>query len=470
MASNYFGITDTGKVRGNNEDAFLVEPVSNGRFIAACVIDGVGGYSGGEVAARIARDMILEHLKKGGDDVFAIMKRSFVAANEKIQQQRKSEPNNAQMACVVTLALVDIKENKFYYCHVGDTRLYLLRDNSLVKITKDHSFVGFLEDNGRLSEDAAMRHPKRNEINKALGFDAQFNADEYLETADSPFLPGDYLLLCSDGLSDMISNGQMISILNSNSSLVEKGKALVKAANDAGGKDNITVVLVHNDKAPVKQEALRPAVSLKQTEDPVEDEVSLKPLSATETIITEPKKSSTVPILSILCLVLLGAFLWLLYKGYHNKRVYQQQSSNIIVKKDRNEQERRFVDSIGAASNGEVFVIAAAGAPPLTITDSVLINNDSLHIMGNGATLVGDSSYTGPAFTLGTSCRYVLLDSLTLENFDVGVLVQNKGLHLKNVQFKNVRIPVQYQFMFPQGLPVSGNLSEWPIVTDSLTQ
>ena len=121
------------------------------------------------------------------------------------------------MACVLTLVLADVEENKFYYAHVGDTRLYLLRDNSLVKVSNDHSFVGFLEDNGRLTEEAAMRHPKRNEINKALGFDEeQLLQPDYIETAESPFLPSDILLLCSDGLSDMINQKTITSILTSN--------------------------------------------------------------------------------------------------------------------------------------------------------------------------------------------------------------------------------------------------------------
>jgi serine/threonine protein phosphatase PrpC len=109
------------------------------------------------------------------------------------------------------MALVDIANNKFYYTHVGDTRLYLFRD-SLVKVSRDHSFVGFLEDNGKLSEEAAMRHPKRNEINKALGFDAQIASKDYIETGESPFLPGDMLLLCSDGLTDMVNNSAITSI------------------------------------------------------------------------------------------------------------------------------------------------------------------------------------------------------------------------------------------------------------------
>ncbi|HYK54862.1 MAG TPA: PP2C family serine/threonine-protein phosphatase, partial [Flavisolibacter sp.] len=190
MAENFFGITDTGRQRNNNEDAFIAQSILNRQFIVACVIDGVGGYEGGEVAAAIARETILQALKKSPDNLLHTMQQAFASANEKIYQERVASGKNSSMACVATLAVVDIKNNKLSYVHVGDTRLYLFRDHSLIKITKDQSFVGFLEDSGRLPEQEAMKHPKRNEINKALGFDqpAGFYND-YIETGESPFLP-----------------------------------------------------------------------------------------------------------------------------------------------------------------------------------------------------------------------------------------------------------------------------------------
>ena len=142
----------------------------------------------------------------------------------------------------------------------------LLRDNSLVKVSHDHSFVGFLEESGRLTEENAMNHPKRNEINKALGFDEEkFIEDDYVETGESPFLPGDILLLCSDGLSDMINSRTITGILSSPHSLKEKSNALIDTANLAGGKDNITVVLIENDKSPSQHEATKPVVKKNET-------------------------------------------------------------------------------------------------------------------------------------------------------------------------------------------------------------
>lgn len=462
MAKNYFGITDTGKVRSNNEDAFIAQPVLNDQFVAACVIDGLGGYEGGEVAARLAHNAIFSHLQNNkSSDITALMKEAVVAANDAIYREKQVSKENGQMACVLTLAIADLVNNKFFYAHVGDTRLYLLRDNSLVKVTHDHSFVGFLEDNGRLSEEAAMHHPKRNEINKALGFDSQIRTPDYIETGESPFLPGDVILLCSDGLTDMIDNSTITSVLNKDENLSFKGKALINAANDAGGKDNITVVLVENNKTPIQHAATKPAMTVKNFDDASDKErlVELKTASATNARIVRKKTSSAVPLFIFLSLLILAALIWLLYQSYNDKNEKKEVNHIVDVKK-RNEQEQLFIDSINGTKTNEVFVLNQAGNPPVALTDSISINRDSLHIIGNGVTIKSDTTYKGAAFTLSPACQYILLDSLTLENFDIGVLVRNGGLHLKNVQFRNCRVPVQYQFLFGDTSVVSGRFAD----------
>lgn len=460
MAKNYFGITDTGKMRQNNEDTFIAQHVLNNRYIAACVIDGVGGYEGGEVAAQLAHDAILDTFKSKGDDVIATLKEAFTAANERIYKNKKASTDKDQMACVLTLALADVPNNKFYYAHVGDTRLYLLRDSSLVKITKDHSFVGFLEDSGRLSEDAAMKHPKRNEINKALGFDGAIAADGYIETGESPFLPNDVIMLCSDGLSDMISNNAMTTILTSNQTLAEKGKALIQAANDAGGKDNITVVLVQNDKQPVKHEATRPISVVKKNEEvrtteisDAQEEVQMRP-------VEKKRKKGGGGLIVFLFLLLIAAVGWWLFKDYANKKEHEQNVANIVTVKKRNLQEQQLLDSINGSTTQEVFIVNQAGGQPIVISDSIVINKDTLHIIGNGATLLRDTSYNGPALILSSSTKYVLLDSLIIENFDIGILVHNEGLHFKNVQFRNCRVPVDYRFNLPNNRILNGPLRD----------
>src|SRR5687768_2886569 len=107
MADHFFGITDTGKVRDNNEDAFIAQEINHKKLVLACVIDGVGGYSGGEIAAAIARDSIIDHLKDSSNGVISRMKESFIKASEKIDAQKDQQPQYANMACVLTLAVVD---------------------------------------------------------------------------------------------------------------------------------------------------------------------------------------------------------------------------------------------------------------------------------------------------------------------------------------------------------------------------
>jgi serine/threonine protein phosphatase PrpC len=470
MAENFFGITDTGKLRTNNEDTFIAQPVLNDEFIAACVVDGVGGYAGGEVAAQLAHDAILSHLKNRSADVLAMLKEAVSAANEAIHAEKKVSKANEQMACVLTLALADIGNNKFYYVHVGDTRLYLFRDNSLVKITRDHSFVGFLEDSGRLTEEAAMRHPKRNEINKALGFDAYIGTDDYIETGESPFLPGDTILLCSDGLSDMIANSAITSILSTDKSLAAKGKALIQAANEAGGKDNITVVLVNNNKRPLKHTATKPVSINKNVAGKSDEPVAVASAAGSEnTIAKKRKRGSILPFFIFLLILLLGALGWIFYQNYENGKTHKNDANAGEVERKRNEQEQKLIDSINGNATKEVFVINTPDAKPIIITDSISINKDSLHIIGNGATLSSDSMYKGPAFIISQNSKYLLLDSLTFENFDIGVLTRNPGLHLKNVQFKNCRIPVQYNFLFQDRPVINGRFADTIFYNSDLT-
>src|SRR4051812_45669142 len=121
MSKNYYGITDMGRVRKNNEDAFIAEPVAHDRYVLAAVIDGVGGYEGGEIAARIAQDTLLAHLQRlqGDADIMLAMKRALAAANEKIYSEKQLSDENGRMSCVLTAAVIDMHNNQFYYVHVG---------------------------------------------------------------------------------------------------------------------------------------------------------------------------------------------------------------------------------------------------------------------------------------------------------------------------------------------------------------
>lgn len=465
MAENFFGTTNTGKVRDNNEDAFIAEKLSNG-WIIACVIDGVGGYEGGEVAAEIARTTILQKVQQSSGDVLQSMKGGMQAANQNIYNEKLSGKGNNQMACVVTLALVDVENNQFYYAHVGDTRLYLLRDQSLVKVTKDHSFVGFLEDSGRLSEKEAMAHPKRNEINKALGFDAQMEMkDDYIETGSSPFLPGDMLLLCSDGLTDLVNNETMNSILAASKTLQDKGEALINAANNSGGKDNITVVLVKNDKKPLKQKATKPVAPKKNENN---EEVAVASPNSNTTLpaaIPERKRSGAlVWALLFLALAFAGLSYWLWSKNQELEAAIPKP----LPPRSLNAGEKKLVDSLGLASSLFQMTPGAFGQT-IVLGDTLFVRQDTLHINGNGIVLQRDSAYNGPAIKATANNKILILENITFKDFSTGVLLQGKGIELRNVQFQNVPTPVQRQVQLPSGQPLTGLFRDTVILkNDSL--
>ncbi len=447
MADNFFGITDKGKMRDNNEDRFIAQAILQKRYLLACVIDGVGGYEGGEIASALAHDAILDYLQKPFTEIIPSLKNALTSANDKIYKRKLNEKEVSEMACVLTLALTDIKENKFYYAHVGDTRLYLLRDNSLVKVTKDHSFVGFLEDSGRLSEVEAMNHPKRNEINKALGFDEQqFLQSDYIETGESPFLPGDILLLCSDGLSDMINNKIITTILTSEKNLREKGKAFIKAANEAGGKDNITVVLVKNDKVQLVHEATKPVIIKKNEAQEGKPIIEKEEEIAEEPHIQEAKRNGSITLLSLLLIILIAALAWFIYNDYFKDKTPPEPKAIMPARHTINADEQKLSDSINNKKEISLNKIFAANQS-IVFNDSIFVDRDSLIIHGNNSHISADSSFNNAAFIFSSTCKYILIDSLTFENFHVGIITKNTALHLKNVQFKNCKVAVQHEIL-----------------------
>lgn len=443
MTENFFGITDKGKRRDKNEDTFIAENLTGKGLQVVCVIDGVGGYKGGEVAAAIARTVILDHLNKISGNVTSLLKRAIVSANEKIVSEKKNGNGNERMACVLTLAVTDIDNNKFYYAHVGDTRLYLLRDDSLVKITKDHSVVGFLEESGRLTEEEAMRHPRRNEINKALGFEAAINPDsDFIETGESPFLPGDMLLLCSDGLSDMIGTDTITPILNKKTALAAKAQELIDEANEAGGNDNITAVLVENNRQSKIKSSAIPA----QKKNDGEEETPANETNH-EAIPKNRSNKGLIVFLTLLSLALAFAFLFTLLKDTATKETIV--ATPLVQPLVKSDEEKNLLAGINDSS--KVYALAGLNTP-VTISDSIFITGDSLHIIGNGNVLRSDSAYKGAGLIISSSAKQIFLDSLVFENFDVAIAVETNNVKFRNVRFVNCRVPVQYNIRMADSL------------------
>lgn len=237
----FAGGTDPGRIRENNEDEFHCD-AADGIML---VIDGMGGRLAGEVAAGIARRMILRRLERRTGTMPERIREAIALANNEILRQAGQNPEWEGMACVLTLAL--IKGRRLTVGHVGDSRLYEIRHGRIEKITRDHSPVGEREDIGQLTEIEAMRHPQRNEVNRSVG-DVEHAPDDekFIDIFERDLSPDTSLLMCSDGLSDMITSTQILDIVGSCAGLPDAGPEIVRrligAANDAGGRDNITVV------------------------------------------------------------------------------------------------------------------------------------------------------------------------------------------------------------------------------------
>jgi len=240
------GKSDIGKTRSNNEDENIAKTIWDTNHVLGVVIDGVGGYDGGEEAARIAKETIVNYLEKyPNGERLALLKQAVVEANNKIVEERLLQPKFNNMACVLTACLIETEKKRINMVHVGDTRLYQYYDHVLIKLSHDHSLVGYREEIGNLTEEEAMNHPQRNQINRLVGEKThQVDDKDFLEAATFPLMPNSTLLLCSDGLSDMLMKKEMESILQQDISLEEKANGLIQSANDKGGNDNITVVLI----------------------------------------------------------------------------------------------------------------------------------------------------------------------------------------------------------------------------------
>ena len=234
------GATDAGFQRQVNEDRFHVDQ-SRGVFI---VIDGVGGQAAGGKAADVALYMLRERLERETGPVRERVREAIAGANNEIHRLASSRPEWDGMACVLTVAVV--RDDTATIGHVGDTRLYRLRHGHIEKITRDHSPVGEREDAHEISELDAMRHPRRNEVYRDVGSEPHAPDDpEFVEIHELPFGPGEALLLCSDGLTDLVDSSAILRIAGEhagNPAAVVRG--LIDAANTAGGKDNVTAVYI----------------------------------------------------------------------------------------------------------------------------------------------------------------------------------------------------------------------------------
>ena len=243
MTLEFFSATDTGRARNNNEDSVAVDEPS-------CLIvlaDGMGGYNAGEVASGVATAFIKSELGRwlseasdnaSDTDVRRAMDICVDNANRAIFNAANSNPQYAGMG--TTLVVGVFREGRLLMGHVGDSRGYRLRGGRLAQITHDHSLLQEQIDSGLITAEQAAFSSNKNLVTRAVGVEDTV----LLETHLHDVMPGDLYLLCSDGLSDMLDDESIAQLLQTSDVLPEVAAALVDAANDAGGKDNISVVLV----------------------------------------------------------------------------------------------------------------------------------------------------------------------------------------------------------------------------------
>ena len=244
MKALYYGDTNIGNIRPKNEDAFVLKEVWGGTHLLAVVVDGVGGNGGGDIAADLAVRCISEHLYESKQTTYSLdaLQAAVIFANNSIYAQHYN-PWLSQMSCVLTAALINLEDGKMDVCHVGDTRMYMLKNDVMTKVTSDHSLIGPLEESGEYTEEQAMRHPQRNIITRSVGKDILHWGTEYIQTHTLHLKPCT-LLLCSDGLYDMVHSSQMKRILQEPIPAEKRVDKLVDAALEAGGKDNVTVIVI----------------------------------------------------------------------------------------------------------------------------------------------------------------------------------------------------------------------------------
>jgi PPM family protein phosphatase len=231
--------SDPGRMREENQDRAYVDD----EFGIFLVADGLGGHAAGEKAAETAVEAIREEMKKAGDARRRI-RQAITAANNRIFEYADANETWRGMACVLTLAIIE--DDKVTVGHVGDSRLYLTWNGAIRKLTSDHSPVGEREDAGELTEAEAMAHPRRHEVFRDVGSRwREPDEEDFIEVKEFLFKPDAAILLCSDGLSDLLTSAEMLEVIERyNGDPGPVAHQLVEAANVAGGSDNITAIFV----------------------------------------------------------------------------------------------------------------------------------------------------------------------------------------------------------------------------------
>ena len=240
-------LTDVGQVRSVNQDYCDEFADAAARRRMLIVADGMGGHRGGEVASRIAVEAAAEVFAAGGSDARQLLRLALETANQRVHKAAREDMELAGMGTTAVCLLFE-RGGSGWVAHVGDSRAYRLRGNKLKQLTEDHSVVGALIRMGHISEEEARLHPQRNEILRAIGT----NENVEVQITALQLQPGDRYLLCSDGLSGLVSDDEIREVLGSSTPQVAV-RSLVEMANLEGGSDNITVQVIAIPGKPLQE-------------------------------------------------------------------------------------------------------------------------------------------------------------------------------------------------------------------------
>ncbi|MGH3044433.1 MAG: Stp1/IreP family PP2C-type Ser/Thr phosphatase [Gaiellaceae bacterium] len=274
------GRTDAGRVRRRNEDSFVLDPP------IFAVADGMGGAQAGEVASRLAAAAFREYHDADRLEPAERVEAIIQEANRRIYERARTDAEASGMGTTVTAAI--LTNGRVSIGHVGDSRAYRIRTGELEQLTEDHSLVADLMRSGRLTPEEADAHPQRSVITRALGTDAEVDVDKVTVDVE----PGDVFLLCSDGLTTMVPEEEILRIAQEAGTLDEIARGLVRAANSGGGEDNITVVLfrVEGDEAIEETLVAEPPSDAAEEPNELEDTLTdMAPVQKAEPVAAQSR-------------------------------------------------------------------------------------------------------------------------------------------------------------------------------------
>lgn len=253
-----YGLTDRGLVREVNEDCIGITCLKNGITIAV-VCDGMGGAAGGKIASEIGESTFMnsmiafaEELEASGFDskkVKNAINQSIAKANAAILEKARADLSLFGMGCTINAAVFCEPKSKLFYVNVGDSRIYMIKKRSIKQLSKDHSYVQMLVDNKEITKEEAENHPQRNLITKALGIKDEIEPD--IDFVRIPKKADTYFLLCSDGLHGLLSKEKLAKVAFLPIGIQEKVFAYISLANEAGGTDNVSAVLLNTKETEV---------------------------------------------------------------------------------------------------------------------------------------------------------------------------------------------------------------------------